>query len=240
MQRIGLLRSVIVLGLLFTAASVSQVAAQMASDGYMIDEAQFGNGASLEDCSENYCAKTSSGDLTVGRGSSANFSAQFGANTTDEPLLEVITQAGNQDLGVLDVGQTSVASSFIKVRSYLSNGYILQIAGSPPKMDSHTLEAMSALDTSQMGLEQFGINLVENTIPIVGADPVQQEFGAGVVESGYNTANAFKYIDGDIVAHSDASAGQTDYTMSMIFNISNVTPGGQYKGSLSAVVVPIY
>ena len=97
MQKIGLLRSVVVLGAILAMAPLSQVAAEMASDKYMVDETQFGNGASLEDCSDNYCAKTSAGDLTAGSGSSANYSAQFGSNTTDEPLLEVITQAGNQD-----------------------------------------------------------------------------------------------------------------------------------------------
>lgn len=240
MQKIGLLRSVVVLGLLLTMGSVSQVAAQMSSDNYSVDETQFGNGASLEDCSDNYCAKTSAGDLTAGSGSSDNYSADFGSNTTDEPLLEVITQAGNQDLGVLDVDHTAVATSYIRVRSYLSNGYVVQITGSPPKMDTHALESMDTLDTAHTGLEQFGVNLVANTSPSVGANPVQHDFGVGTASSGYNTANSFKYVDGDIVAESATSTGQTDFTLSMIFNISNVTPGGQYRGKLSAVVTPIY
>ena len=47
-------------------------------------------------------------------------------------------------------------------------------------------------------------------------------------------------VDGDVVASSDTSSSETDYTMSMIINVSNVTPGGRYNGVFSAVVVPLY
>jgi len=226
------------------------VAAQSSSPSYSVNEVQMGGvGSSLHDCSANYCAKTSVGDTSVGRASSANYSAQLGFNTSDEPMLEVIVEGGNQNMGVLDTSTTGTALATIKVRNYLSNGYVLQITGVPPSQGTHTLTTLSTPSTSQQGAEQFGINLADNTAPNIGAGPVQVPSGTfsfGTVADGtdgmdvYNQPDLFMYKDGDIVARSLKSTGETDYTMSMIINVSNVTPGGQYTGTFSAVAVPIF
>jgi hypothetical protein len=60
----------------------------------------------------------------------------------------------------------------------------------------------------------------------------------GVVDEDYNTPNSFKFTSGDVVARSQAETGRTDYTISMIVNISNSTPAGHYSGDFSAVVIP--
>jgi hypothetical protein len=219
------------------------VADTSSSAHYTVNETQFGIGGSQQDCSTNYCAKTSAGDLTVGSASSTNYTAQFGFNTSDEPMLEVIVTGGNQDLGVLDDTHTGTATASIKVRNYLSNGYVLQIAGSGLSQGTHTLSNLATPSTSHQGAEQFGINLVANTTPNIGTDPVQvpdSTYSFGAVTSDYSGANLFKYVPGDIVAGSTKSSGETDYTMSMILNVSNVTPGGRYNGAFSAVVVPIF
>ena len=153
-------------------------------------------------------------------------------------------------MGVLDNATTGTAVSTIKVRNYLSNGYVLQITGTPPSQGVHHLTALSTPTTSHQGAEQFGINLANNTAPNIGADPIQvpsSSFSFGttgcdsiVTECDYGTPDLFKYVDGDIVAHSTKSTGETDYTMSMIINVSNVTPGGHYSGNFSAVAVPVF
>jgi len=256
---VAALSLVLSLGLVGTAAATTQ----SVSPHYMVTESQFGPGSSLRQCSSTYCAKTSAGDTTVGRASSSNYSAQFGSNTSDVPVLEVEVDGGNQDMGVLDTDKTGTAVDTIKVRTYLSSGYVLQITGAPPSQGSHQLKTFGSPVTSQPGAEQFGINLVDNSAPDIGADPVQMpssEFGhIGHVISGddsidgsnpntdggyYATANMFMYHDGDIVAKSANDAGnvngETDYTMSMIINVSNVTPGGRYTGVYSAVAVPVF
>ncbi len=219
-------------------------ASQSSSTNYSVDETQFGGvGSSLNDCSTNYCAKTSAGDTTVGSGSSSNYSAYFGENTTDEPLLEMVITGGNQDMGVLDSSTTGTAVETIAIRNYVSSGYVLQIAGAAPSQGVHTLTTLTTPSTSQPGTEQFGINLADNTSPNIGADPVQVPSGGfsfGTATTDYGTADLFKYIDGDVVAQSLSSSGETDYTMSIVINVSNVTPGGQYTGIFSAVAVPIF
>jgi hypothetical protein len=237
-------RFVVALAFIMTLGFSGVAAADTStSPHYMVNETQFGSGSSLHDCSSHYCAKTSAGDTTVGSTSSASFSAQSGSNTTDIPLLEVIVEGGNQDLGVLDPGTTGTAVSTIKVRTYLTGGYALHIAGSPPSQGTHTISRLSALSTSQPGAEQFGINLADNTSPNIGASALQvpdSTTSFGQVDGDYGQPDLFMYNDGAQVAHSDKDSGETDYTLSMILNISNVTPGGHYAGAYSAVVVPVF
>ena len=230
------------LGLVGTAAATQT----SSSTNYSVTESQFGGG-SQQQCSTTYCAKSAAGDTVVGQGSSTSYSAQFGGETTNEPLLKEIveTSAATQDMGVLDDTHTGTALATIKVRSYLSSGYVLQITGPPPSQGAHSLATMSTSCpcTSQQGAEQFGINFADNTAPDIGAPPVQVPSGSysfGDVTSDYGTADLFKYVDGDIVAQSSSSTGETDYTMSMIVNVSNATPGGKYTGVFSAVAVPVF
>jgi len=209
----------------------------------MVNETHFGSGSSLNDCSANYCTKTSVGDLVVGDASSSNYSAKFGSNTSDEPYLEVIASSITSNMGVLDTTKTGTATASVKVRNYLSSGYIMQITGGAPSQGLHRLTALSTPTTSHQGAEQFGLNLVANTAPALGANPVQVpngSFSFGTVASDYSTPDLFKYVDGDIVASSASSSGETDYTISMIINISGATAGGQYTGGVSAVVVPTF
>ena len=254
-MRKGILRQyscIVALALMFSLGSVGIVGAttQTKSNHYMVTETQIGAGSALKECSTSYCGKISVGDTTVGRASSANYSAQFGFNTSDVPLLEVMAIGGTQDMGVLDDTTTGTAVSTIKVRNYLSDGYVLQITGTPPSQGVHHLNALTTPTTSHQGAEQFGINLANNSAPNIGADPVQVPSGTFsfgttgcddmVTTCDYGTPDLFKYVDGDVVAHSAKSSGETDYTMSMIINVSNVTPGGHYSGTFSAVAVPVF
>jgi hypothetical protein len=102
---------------------------------------------------------------------------------------------------------------------------------------------MAAQGASEPGVEQFGINLVDNSLPDVGADPVQVPdgtFSFGTAIAGYDTANLFKFLDDDAIAMSPKSSGQTNYTLSMIANIARETPAGQYGGRLNLQVIPTF
>jgi hypothetical protein len=74
------------------------------------------------------------------------------------------------------------------VLNYTSYGYVVQIFGDPPTNGTHTIVPMSTTGASQISEEQFGINLVANTVPSsIGANPDNGQFGFGSVESNYNT-----------------------------------------------------
>jgi hypothetical protein len=239
----------IVLALVFClglGGSVHADTSQSSSTNYSISGVQIGgNGSAENDCSSSYCAQEEVGDTVDGSASSSSYSAQFGADTTDTPLLEVIVDGGTQELGTLEPTTTATASFGVKVRSYLSNGYAMYITGSPPSQGEHTLTTLdtSCPCTSQPGTEQFGINLVANSSPSIGTDPLQvpsSSYGFGTAEADYDQSNLFKYHSGDEIGNSPVSTGETDYTISMIMNVSNVTPGGHYTSTFNAVVVPSY
>lgn len=213
------------------------------SPHYQMTESQFGSSTADESCAGNLCARASIGDPAAGVTKSPATTATFGSVTPDEPTLDVIVEAGESHLGYLETDSTATSTSSIKVRSYLSNGYMLQIIGSPPKIDGHTLNAPAAPTASRPGTEQFGINLAANTTPNIGASPAQvpsDQTSFGTVEPAYRTPNLFKFNSGDVVARSDKESGQTDYTISMIINVSPNTPAGRYSSDFSAVVIPVY
>jgi len=228
----------VVASLSFVAAP-RVVAETSSSTNYKVTETEFGSNSSSEACSGTYCSQVSLGGMAAGRSGTAT----FGTITPDQPALEVIVEPGTSYLGVLTPQQTATKTMVVKVRSYLSDGYLLQIAGSPLRYSGHTMATTGSPAASAPGTEQFGINAVANTTPNVGANLVQVpsgDFAYGQIEPNYATPNQFMYQDGATVARSLTASGQTDYTISMIINISDKTPAGRYASDFSAVVVPMY
>lgn len=240
----GCAKPVMLAVLLAGVGAGSAFATTSSSANYQMTQAQFGAGSTVESCSNQYCARASIGDMVAGDSSSANTTASFGSIPTDsEPLLEVIVDPGESNLGVLTTEKTATKTTTVRVRNYLSSGYIVQIMGDPPKYGDHTLHTPDTPTASDPGTEQFAINAAANTTPAVGANPLQvpsDQTSFGVVNDDYKTPNLFKYASGDVVAHSASESGRTDYTISMIVNVSNSTPAGHYTGDFSAVVIPVY
>jgi hypothetical protein len=237
----------ILIGLLLTFIfPVGTSLAQYTSPNYQVDETFFGSGGNLDNASANYKAKTAAGELGVGNVSSPNFQAYPGFNTTDRILLEVNVNGGVFDFGVLDTSQVHARTTTFTIRDYLSSGYTVQMVGTPPRNGSYTLAPMSSAASSNPGTEQFGINLVANNLSgpgPFGAAPSQvpdSTFGFGFAVSPYDTPNLFKYVEGDTVAESDQSTGVTQYTLSMIANVSRTTAGGAFGTSLFVRAVPTY
>lgn len=226
------------------AVPISVAALTSSSENYQMTEIELDGGSTLESCSEVYCARATIGETTEGgKSKGPTTAAAFGSVTPDEPLLEVIVDTGESDLGVLSTETTATKTTTVRIRNYLSNGYVLQIVGDPPKFKNHTLSTPTLPTASAPGNEQFAINVAANTLPAVGANPIQVPSSGtsfGEADDNYSTPNLFKYVDGDVVARSDKESGRTDYTISMIVNVANSTPAGHYTGDFAAVVVPVY
>lgn len=227
------------IGLSYPAA-----AEEASSAHYQLSETQFNSGSTLNGCSTEYCARVNIGDSSIGNSKSdGESSATFGSVTPDRPSLDVIVEPGVSNLGTLSTEATGAKTLVVKIRSYLSDGYVLQIRGAPPKYGNHTLKTSNTPVASIPGTEQFGINLTSNTTPNFGANPVQvpdETTSFGTVAANYNQPNKFMYINGDTVASSSRESGETDFTITMIVNVANNTPAGNYVGDYSAVVIPIY
>jgi hypothetical protein len=237
----------ILLAVLITVSSFSSAFAvsSASSPNYKVTEMQLGAGSALLNCSDQYCSHPIIGDGSDGTSSTstAGSSLQFDPLSTAEPLLEVIVESGESNLGVLTTDKTATKTTVVKVRNYLSGGYIMQVAGSAPKYAGHSLSTPSTPIASMPGTEQFAMNIVANTTPAVGANPVQVPSNGtsfGFAEPGYDTPNLFKYVNGDVIGRSLSETGETDYTISMIINVSSGTPSGRYYGDFSVVVAPVY
>ncbi len=221
----------IALALLLLLVPAGSQAAQSSSANYQVNEVFFGAGGELNACSSNYCAKEAAGETGVGSTSSTNYQAHGGFNTDRTPFLQFVVNGTSTDIGVLSTSSTSTTTATFSVKNYLSSGYQVVTVSNPPKYNTYTMQNLTSPSASVPGTEQFGINLVHNTSPGVGANPVQvpnSGFSFGQAASGYNSSNLYKYVPGDTVAYSNSSSGETDYTISYIYNISNITPGGTY------------
>lgn len=236
--------------ILFVMFITPVVGAQSSSStNYQVDEAFFGSGGELDASSTNYKSKQSAGELAVGAMRSSIYSAQAGFNTDRTPYIATATLTPTVVVGVLDTSHPNVGTAQFWVKAYLAEGYVVQSYGGPPKNGSHSMATSATSFSSTPGTEQFGINLAVNSIagamsgtPLAamtnfGADPTQapddpaDPFGFGEVDSDYNTANSanqFKYSDGDPIALSIRSSSDTTFTISYLFNISPVTPAGTY------------
>jgi hypothetical protein len=220
--------------------------AQSSSLNYKVDESFFGSGGELDASSNNYRAKQSAGETAVGNASSAHYQFQGGFNTTDVPLLEFAVDGGTYDLGILDGSITGQAAANFSVRNYLSNGYIVTVRGSTPTTSAgsgHALPGLASPTGSSPGTEQFGVNLATNTNPPIGNEPVQipdNTYSYGSATADYASPNLFKFVDGDTIAFSPKSSGQTNYSLSMMANVARTTPAGQYGGTINIQVVPTF
>lgn len=247
------------------AAAVCNPEAQSCSSGYQVTESFFGAGGQYSCSTGQYCATQSAGEQTVGKSCdpSDKKCIQAGFNTARQPFLEIVVNTPNVDVGVLDAGETHVGTATFQVKSYLAEGYQVATESPGPKNGSYIMQLMS-LGASTAGTEGFGMNLKQNTCTVdtpvsssgktgscpdtngigtLGKDPSQDPdstFSNGAAATGYNTANQYQYNNGDIIAQSDSSSGFTHYTISYLFNISNVTPGGTYTMAQSLVATSTF
>jgi hypothetical protein len=240
----GLL-SIIVLLLLMVVID-STAYAQYSGSSYKIEEAQVGaTGGDNDLTSGNFRGRAGVGDTAVGLVAGATYQAVGGFTTSDVPELEVSVNTPSLDLGQASATSTITGTANFGVRVYLASGYVVYTRGGlPTNGNSDTVPGMASTGPSAIGTEQFGINLVANTSPIVfGAVPQQlpdASFSFGSVAANYNTANNYRYVDGEAVAQSTQSSGVTNYTISYIVNISPLTKAGVYTVNHQMIVVATY
>lgn len=234
--------AVIIFAMLVPAiiTNLAVAAPTYSSSTYGVDEVFMGSGGLNDASSASYRARASLGDTGVGNSGSASYQAYGGFTTTNDPYLEFIVTNPNVDLGVLTAASTKTTTATFSVRTYLANGYNVVNAGDPPVTGAgptlHYLNNLTSPTASSFGTEQFGINLVANTFPAtlaggVSKDPVQvpdSSYSFGTAAVNYNTPDLYKYVKGDTIATSNKSSGRTDYTVSYVYNISEITPAGDY------------
>lgn len=230
--RVSLAVTVVLLAVTAAQADV------LRSPNYQINEDIIGSGGLINESSPNFKASEAIGDTATGTSSSTNFQAESGFTTTADPALSFTVNTSSINFGPLSIAATATATASFSIVNYTSYGYSVSLLGNPPSNGSHTLAALASNTASQTGVEQFGINLAQNSQPIsFGAGPVG---GAGVATSNYGTANSFRYVNGEAIAQAPKSSALTSFTISYIVNMAAATPNGSYSGAETLVCTGTY
>lgn len=211
------------------------------SPNYRLDESVVGAGGLNESSSTNYQASNATGDISIGHAASATYQVEAGSKTTNDPALSFSFSNSNANFGSFSPSSASVSTATFSISNYTSFGYVVQIVGSPPKNGSSTINAMATTGDSQTGVEQFGLNLVANTVPTsVGSNLNNGQFGFGSVASNYGTSNKYRYVSGETIALASKSSGMTTYTITYLVNVTSLTPGGQYASNQTIIITGTY
>ncbi len=211
------------------------------SPNYKFDESSIGAGGLGQSSSANYQARDALGDTAVGNSASTNYQIDAGSKTTNDPALSFAIISASANFGSFSATTASVATTTFAVSNYTSYGYVVQLLGNPPSNGSHTIAAMASTGGSVPGTEQFGVNLVANTLPsAIGANPSYGLFGVGSASANYGTANAYRYVSGETIVSAPKSSGMATYTISYMVNVGGLTPGGQYSGGQVAICTGTY
>jgi hypothetical protein len=137
------------------------------------------------------------------------------------------------NLGTFFTDVSSEAQTQMVAGTNADTGYTITVNGDTLTSGNNIIPAIATPDLSRPGTSQFGMNLVANQDPEVGANPLGQ--GVGRAATGYNTPNSFKFGDGDVVASTPQADYPMNYTVSYITNISSGQAPGVYVTTLTYV-----
>lgn len=235
-QRLQKLVLLLAASLIMPATAFANSPGQTASSHYQLDEVFIGSGGELHACSTSYCAKQAVGETAVGRTCGTATCAQAGFNTDRTPYIEMTVNNTAVDVGTLSAtGPKWNSDATFTIKAYLAHGYTVVNASPPPTNGGYTIHTDTSPTASSVGSEQFGMNVVANTSPAsTGANPSyipDATFSFGLPGAEYGTTNQYMYSDQpglNEVAYSTASSSATQFRITYVFNISNVTPGGIY------------
>lgn len=227
--------------LMLLSFTATALAAEPRSNNYQFGETFVGGGGLIQENSAHFRAGEAIGDTAIGDSNSSTYSLKSGFYTTPDPSLAFSINNSNANFGILSTAVAATATASFDVTNYTSYGYVVQVLGQPPNNGGHVLPGLSSPTPSQVGVEQFGLNVVANTSPIsFGANPVNTTNGLGVAATGYNSPNNYKYVQGETIASAPKSSGLTTYTISYIINVRSTTDGGVYSGSETLICTGTY
>lgn len=163
-------------------------------------------------------------------------------SATVDPTLTFTVDSTTCNLGTLTATTTGFCSHTMTAASNATSGYAISYIASAtltsPASDSITENGGTAVANS-IGNEQFGLNLVANTTPTVGAAPSGD--AGGVPAANYNTADSFAFnTSGATVATATAPTTNTVFTVSYIANITSATEAGLYTKTQTYNITATY
>lgn len=138
------------------------------------------------------------------------------------------------DLGNLSQNITLDTSSQMGAGTNANTGYVITASGPTMSAGLHNIAANANPAPSNPGTNQFGINLVENTTPAIGNDPIGSATNTSV-GADYAIPNEYTYKSGDPLVQASGVSVVQRYTVSYIVNSAATLPAGVYTTTLTFV-----
>lgn len=214
---------------------------------------KFDNIINSTDSSQSFSIRLKSLASTDGTGSQIDFGSVKGQVTEGveiatqvPPMLifclaeEVVDSCGGTndvfytDMGTLDSKSTLKAQSQMAVGTNASGGFAITANGTPMSAATNVIDSPSVPTKSTPGKNQFGINLVENTSPVVGKNP-EGEWANAIASPDYSVPDMYMYVPGDVVAYSPNVSLMKKFTVSYILNASPSLRAGVYTTTMTFI-----
>jgi hypothetical protein len=141
------------------------------------------------------------------------------------------SSGSNLDMGILTSQTTGTATSELAASTNSFNGYSIYILGTTLTSGNNIIDSITTPASSEKGINQFGLNLRQNSEPSVGADP--SGLGTATPSPGYDAPNNFTFVSGSQVVNSQLSTQFNLLTVSYIANVANNDPAGIYNTTLT-------
>lgn len=223
---------------IFLLMPTNTTLARMESDNYIIYGDVFSSGGNEISTSDNFGIQDTIGEGLVlsSTSTSDNFGIKAGFREMyADTFVTLSLGSASLDLGALSPSETKFASHTMVVETDASNGFTVILSGNPLTLSGGITEIDGIGATAQpsaAGTKQFGINLVSNTSPAVGANPTGSA-PIGSAANQYNESDKFAFLSNSAVATSSTAVNSTIFTVSYIANISSDTPNGNYVSTLT-------
>ena len=146
-----------------------------------------------------------------------------------------VTIGDSLDLGDFQTYSSNSGTFQFLAASNSPTGYSVSVYGTTLTSGNYTIPALSTPSPPQYGVSQFGINLVANSQPNVGVNPVGDNNAQPTAD--YDLANQFTFNNGDTVAIDPTNGTYTRFTNSVMVNIDKSQPAGVYSTTLTYIAV---
>lgn len=142
-------------------------------------------------------------------------------------------QGSEIDFGDLSSNSSSDATSQFMVATNAQNGYTVSLNGSTMTSGNNVIPNLTYPSGSKIGNGQFGLNVVTNTVPRVGSNPIGA--GSGVPTTNYGASNLFTFNEGDNIVTAPAATDYNEFTTSYLVNVSSSQPEGVYSTTINYI-----
>lgn len=140
---------------------------------------------------------------------------------------------------------TVFTTSEMAASTNAGQGYVITVSGATLESGGNSIPAIGGTGTAvSVGTSEFGMNLMNNATPNVGADisPALGGDYTGSPANNYDTADEFAFDDTQpvTVASSTGPSAAQKYTASYIVNVAGNQPPGTYTTTLTYICTPTY